>query len=160
LTKTEAGPESGAVHDTGIGMVLSNLFFGFRNRIRTVSIEIELPTHDKSRRKQPAQFSNQFRLRHESELQGARSAGNFGSGTTSTLLTHALNTKIRQCCGMKDKIDPGGLLDTLKQGIQIFIPFESNGPDLPKDGALAEEERDLMTSPAKAVGKRNGKLAR
>ena len=61
---------------------------------------------------------------------------------------------------MKDKIDPGGLLDTLKQGIQIFIPFESNGPDPPKDGALAEEERDLMTGPGKALGERNGEFAR
>ena len=61
---------------------------------------------------------------------------------------------------MKDKIDPGGLLYTLKQGIQIFIPFESNGPGLPKDGTLAKEERDLMTSPAKAVGQRNGEFAR
>ena len=61
---------------------------------------------------------------------------------------------------MKDEIDRGGPLDTFKQGIQIFIPFESNGPGLPKDGALAEEERDLMTSPAKTVGKRNGEFAR
>ena len=61
---------------------------------------------------------------------------------------------------MKDKIDPGGLLDTLQQGSQIFIPLESNGPGLPKDGALAEEERDLMTGPAKALGKRDSELAR
>ena len=60
---------------------------------------------------------------------------------------------------MKDEIDPAGLLDTLKQGIQIFIPLESDGPSLPKDRALAEEERDLMTGPAKALGKRNGEFA-
>ena len=61
---------------------------------------------------------------------------------------------------MKDEIDPRGLLDTLKQGIQFFIPLESDGPGLPKDGAMAEEECDLMTGPAKAPGKRNSKFAR
>jgi len=61
---------------------------------------------------------------------------------------------------MKDKIDLGGLLNALKQDIQIFILLESNGSGVPKDGALAEEESDLMTGPAEAVGQRNGEFTR